>query len=153
MGHGVNLILPAGVSLRPLREIGDARGAVLHMLRADSPEFRAFGEVYFSEIQPGAVKAWKRHSRQTQHLAVPAGRVEFVLADDRPDSATRGTLTRLELGRPEHYALLVIPPGIWYGWRTIGNAPALIANCADLMHDPAESEMSPTPGTIAGFAW
>ena len=153
MGDDVTPPLPAGVTLRPLREIGDARGAVLHMLRADSPEFRAFGEVYFSEIQPGAVKAWKRHRQQTQCLAVPAGRVEFVIADDRADSPTRGTVTRLELGRPDQYALLVVPPGLWYGWRTLGTTPALIANCADLMHDPADSEVSGTPGSIAGFSW
>lgn len=145
--------LPAGVTLRALREIGDARGAVLHMLRADSPEFRAFGEVYFSETRPGVIKAWKRHRRQTQCLAVPAGRVEFVLVDDRETSPTRGLTTRLELGRPDHYALLVVPPGLWYGWRAIGDVPALIANCADLMHDPADSETSDTPGTLEGFAW
>jgi len=145
--------LPSGVALHPLREIADPRGAVLHMLRADADHFHGFGEVYFSETRPGAIKAWKRHRRQTQHLSVPVGRVEFVIADDRADSPTRGTIARLILGRPDRYALLVIPPGIWYGWRAIGETAALIANCADLPHDPTESETGAQPGALGPIEW
>ena len=145
--------LPAGVMVFPLREIPDARGAVLHMLRADAGHFHGFGEVYFSETRPGMIKAWKRHQRQTQHLAVPIGRVEFVLADDRTTSPTRGTIARLILGRPDRYALLVIPPRLWYGWRALGDTTALIANCADLPHDPSESETALEPGTLGPVDW
>ncbi|SVA50049.1 uncharacterized protein METZ01_LOCUS102903, partial [marine metagenome] len=52
-------------------------------MRSDAPEFTTFGECYFSEMIPGAVKAWKCHRKQTQHLAVPIGRVRFVIYDDR----------------------------------------------------------------------
>jgi dTDP-4-dehydrorhamnose 3,5-epimerase len=130
----------AGIHLEPLRVIGDERGAVLHMLRADSPLFRAFGEIYFSEINPGVLKGWKRHRRATQHLAVPRGRVRFALHDERPDSPTRGATARCEIGRPDAYALLVIPPQVWYAWRCLGAEPALLVNCSDLPHDPGESE-------------
>src|SRR5437762_138642 len=58
----------AGVERHPLRVHQDARGAVLQMLRADSAAFDHFGEIYFSEINPGVVKAWKRHLRSTQRL-------------------------------------------------------------------------------------
>jgi dTDP-4-dehydrorhamnose 3,5-epimerase len=129
-----------GVVWRPLRVIEDARGAVLHMFRDDSPLSAVIHEVYFSEIQPSAVKAWKRHRRMTQRLAVPVGRVDFVLYDDRDGSPTRGGILRMTMGRPDAYGLLVIPPGVWYGWRNVHDGPSLIANCADLLHDPAESE-------------
>ena len=59
-----------GVVETELRQIADPRGAVLHMLRADAADFTRFGECYFSEVAPGAVKAWKLHRRQTQELAV-----------------------------------------------------------------------------------
>lgn len=55
-----------GVVLQDLRIIPADGGPVLHMLRADSPLFRSFGELYFSEVEPGSVKAWKRHAVQTQ---------------------------------------------------------------------------------------
>jgi len=128
-----------GVSLTALHQIGDQRGAVLHMLRSDAPEFIRFGECYFSEVLPGAVKAWKCHRAQTQNLAVPVGRIRMVIYDDRQGSATRGKLQVLELGRPEAYFRLKIPPGLWYGFACVGDAPALLANCADIPHDPGES--------------
>jgi dTDP-4-dehydrorhamnose 3,5-epimerase len=127
-----------GLRLTPLRQISDGRGAVLHMLRNDAADFRAFGECYFSEVNPGAIKAWKRHLRQTQNLAVPVGRVRFVFCDLRaPDASVHS----LELGRPDAYLRLTIPPLVWYGFACVGETAALIANCADLPHDPAESEM------------
>ncbi len=130
----------AGLTLTPLREIRDDRGAVLHMLRADAPEFDGFGECYFSEVAPGAVKAWKMHRRQIQNLAVPVGRVRFVIYDDRDSSGTRGRLEALDLGRPDAYLRLRIPPMLVYGFACIGATPALVVNCASMPHDPSESE-------------
>ena len=46
-----------GVRITPLRRIPDERGAVLHMLRSDSPGFERFGEIYFSMVYPDAIKA------------------------------------------------------------------------------------------------
>lgn len=130
----------AGVVVTPLREIRDARGAVLHMLRADAPDFLGFGECYFSELLPGALKGWKRHHRQTQNLAVPIGHVRFVICDTRSSSATHGRLEVIELGRPDAYARLRIPPMVFYGFTCTSEVPALVVNCADLPHDPAESD-------------
>jgi dTDP-4-dehydrorhamnose 3,5-epimerase len=130
-----------GLALVPLRTIVDERGAVLHMLRTDAPDFRAFGECYFSEVNPGTVKGWKRHRRQTQNLAVPVGRVRFVLYDARVASVTRGVLNEVELGRPDAYARLHIPPMVFYGFICISDRPALVANCTDLPHDPDEGEV------------
>lgn len=131
--------LPAGVTVRELRVISDARGAVLHMFRTDQPDAAPVAEVYFSEVNAGTTKGWKRHTRMTQRLAVPVGRMRFTLFDDRTDSPTRGAVASVVLGRPDRYALLTIPPGIWYAFAAVG-ASAIVANCADLTHDPTESE-------------
>src|SRR5687767_13047437 len=106
----------AGVEIHPLRVIADQRGAVMHMLRGDAPHFSGFGEVYFSEVAPRAVKAWKRHQRATQRFAVPVGRMRLVIFDDRAQSATAGTLDVLEIGRPDAYNLVIVPPLLWYGF-------------------------------------
>jgi dTDP-4-dehydrorhamnose 3,5-epimerase len=142
-----------GVALVELRQICDERGAVLHMLRCDAPEFTRFGECYFSEVRPGAVKAWKRHRAQTQNLAVPVGRVRIAIYDDRAGSATQGTLQVLELGRPDAYLRLRIPPGLWYGFACVGELAALLANCADLPHDPTDSEMRPMDDPAIPYRW
>ena len=142
-----------GVVVTELRQIVDARGAVLHMLRCDAPGFTQFGECYFSELVPGAVKAWKRHRHQTQNLAVPVGRIRLALFDARKSSETFGQLQVLELGRPNAYFRLRIPPEIGYGFTCLGQTPALIANCPDLPHDPSESDIRPSTDPEIPFAW
>ena len=142
-----------GVSIYDLREISDDRGAVLHMMRNDSTEFSQFGECYFSEVHPGAVKAWKRHSKQTQNIAVPVGRIRIVIFDDRDGSSSKNTLQELELGRPDCYNRIRIPPGLWYGFTCISESSALIANCTDSPHDPNESELTPLNNPEIPYTW
>lgn len=142
-----------GVVITPQRQIADDRGAVLHMLRNDAVDFQRFGECYFSELAPGAVKAWKRHTVQTQNLAVPVGRVRLVIYDNRTGSATHGRVQDLELGRPDAYARVRVPPGLWYGFACLSEMPALVANCADMPHVPAESEQIPMDTPLIPYRW
>ncbi len=142
-----------GLTLTPLREIRDERGAVLHMMRCDAPDFTRFGECYFSEVAAGAVKGWKRHRLQTQNLAVPSGRIRLVVYDARPGSASEGQMQALELGRPDQYCRVTIAPGLWYAFAAIGETPALLANCADLPHDPTESEVLPLDTPLIPWDW
>lgn len=141
-----------GLILTDLRQFIDDRGSVLHMMRCDAPEFMGFGEAYFSEIFPGAVKAWKRHRAQTQNIAVPVGRVRVVIYDDR-DGATRGQVQVFELGRPDAYIRLRIPPGLWYGFACQSDQAALLANCADVPHDPGDSEHRPSDDPEIPYRW
>lgn len=143
----------SGVEVRPLRIIPTEGGPVLHMLKAQDPEFTAFGEVYASEVEPAAVKAWKRHKLMTQHFVVPVGRVLFVLYDDRQDSPSQGTVLEYELGRPDAYSLLTLPPMIWYGFKGLAATPSLIVNCADLAHQPDESERADLAAPWIPYVW
>ena len=147
-GHSIN-----GVLVTELRQIVDERAAVLHHMRSDATEFTCFGECYFSETLPGVVKAWKRHREQTQHLAVPVGRVRFVIYDDRESSPTLGELVSVELGRPDNYNRLCIPNGVWYGFTCLSDQPALIANCADRVHDPTDAELRPEGDPRIPYRW
>ena len=51
-----------GIKVTPLKQIGDDRGKVMHMLRNDSKDFVKFGECYFSEVLSDSIKAWKKHT-------------------------------------------------------------------------------------------
>lgn len=128
-----------GVIVTPLRQICDERGKVMHMLRATDAHFQAFGEIYFSCIYPGAIKAWHIHKKMTLNYAVPHGRIKFVLYDDRPSSPTKGELQELFLG-VDNYCLVTVPPMVWNGFKGIGTEPAVVANCASIPHDPTEIE-------------
>lgn len=126
-----------GVVVTPLRQIADERGKVMHMLRADSPLFRSFGEIYFSTVHPGAIKGWHIHKKMVLNYAVPHGQIKFVLYDDRAGSATCGQLQELFLG-PDNYCLVTVPPLVWNGFKGIGTESAIVANCASIPHDPHE---------------
>lgn len=128
-----------GLLVTELRQIIDNRGAVLHMIRNDSQGFINFGECYISEINPQQIKAWKRHTIQTQNITVPFGKLRFVAYDDRIDSPTYRNIYECDLGRPHSYNRITIPPGICYGFKSITNEPSLIVNCTDLPYNSEES--------------
>jgi dTDP-4-dehydrorhamnose 3,5-epimerase len=126
-----------GVQVQPLRQIADERGKIMHMLRCDAPHFARFGEIYFSCVWPGAIKAWHLHKAMTLNYAVPVGHIKFVLHDARPDSPARGKTVEYFLGE-SNYCLVTVPPGVWNGFKGLGDKMALVANCATLPHDPGE---------------
>lgn len=137
-----------GVVITPLKQVHDERGAVFHMLRSDAPHFAGFGEVYFSIVNPGVIKSWRRHTRMTMSLAVPKGRVKFVLADG--DGGTQDVI----LGESgDEYQLLSVPPMVWCAFQGLGADPAIIANCASIPHSPDEAEKLPLDTDLIEYAW
>jgi dTDP-4-dehydrorhamnose 3,5-epimerase len=128
-----------GVAVRPLRQIPDERGKIMHMLRADAPHFEKFGEIYFSGVYPGAIKAWHIHKEMTLNYAVVVGHIKMVLYDERETSPTKGELTELFIGE-SNYCLVTVPPLVWNGFKGVGDKMALVANCATIPHDPQEIE-------------
>ena len=124
-----------GVQVHALRQIADERGKVMHMLRADSEHFERFGEIYFSVVYPGAVKAWHLHKEMTLNYACVFGMIKLALYDDREGSPSRGEIQELFLGE-SNYVLAQIPPGIWNGFKGIGAASAMkIDMTAGLVED------------------
>jgi len=141
-----------GVSITPLKQILDERGKVMHMLRCDSEVFQRFGEIYFSCVYPGAIKAWHIHKSMTLNYAVPYGHIKFVLYDDRLESPTKGELQELFLG-PDNYCLATVPPMVWNGFKGIGTEMAIVANCASIPHDPDEILKCDPLGDKVPYKW
>ena len=128
-----------GVVITPLKQFPDERGKIMHMLRADDPQFERFGEIYFSMIYPGVIKGWHLHTKMTLNYAVIVGMIKLVLYDPRPSSPTKGEVQEIFLGE-QNYLRVKIPPGLYNGYKGIGMVPAIVANCPTLPHDPAEME-------------
>jgi dTDP-4-dehydrorhamnose 3,5-epimerase len=141
-----------GLVVTPLRQISDERGKVMHMLREDSPIFTRFGEIYFSCVYPGAVKAWHLHKRMTRNYAVIIGEIKLVLYDDRPGSRTRGVVEQLNLS-PDNYRLVTIPPLLWSGFQGIRGEMSVLANCATLPHDASEVERKAPSDPSIPYDW
>ena len=127
----------SGVQITKLKQIPDERGKIMHMLRSDESHFLKFGEIYFSCIEPQAIKGWHLHTRMILNYAVPYGKIKLVLYDDRDNSPTKGELQEFFLG-PDNYLLLTIPSMIWNGFKGLGTTISILANCATEPHDPKE---------------
>lgn len=142
-----------GVIVTPLTKIPDHRGSVYHMLRADDPVFTKFGEIYFSTVYPGVIKGWHLHEKMTLRYAVVSGMIKLVLYDNRKSSPTKNAFMELFIG-DENYLLVVIPPGIWNGFQGIGTKTAIVANLADIPHDPKEIQrIDPIRNKIIPYRW
>lgn len=141
-----------GVIITPLKQLADERGKVMHMLRSDSPVFKQFGEIYFSTVHPGAVKAWHVHREMTLNYAVIHGKIKFVLFDDRAGSPTRGEIQEIFLS-PENYNLVTVPPLVWNGFKGVGDVTAIVANCASIPHRTDEIERLPYDDPAIPYDW
>ena len=142
-----------GVVLKPLKQFGDARGKVMHMMRKTDEHFDNFGEVYFSVANEDVVKAWMYHKKNTSNYVVVNGKAKIVLHDKREDSKTKGETNEFVLAEhPDSYFLLKIPAGVVHGFKAI-EGKAMIAN---LTTEPFNAEdnfkISPESGEIP-YSW
>lgn len=142
-----------GIRIVKLDQIDDSKGSVLHMIKSSSPEFKNFGECYISEINYRSIKGWKLHSLQTQNISVPSGKIKLVLYDSREESSSFNQLIEVNLGRPDNYFRITIPPGIIYGFKCLSSPNALLVNCTDIEHDPDESITLPINDNKVPFLW
>ena len=117
-----------------LARIPTAGGDVLHAMKRQEPGFTDFGEAYFSLVNGGAVKAWKRHLRMTMNIVVPVGRVRFVFRQNAADTF------RVEDIGSDRYVRITVPPGIWFGFQGRSDSQSLVLNIASLPHDRNEVE-------------
>ena len=119
----------------PLKRISTEGGDVMHALNKSDKGFNCFGEVYFSWVEQGSIKAWKCHQRMTLNLVVPLGEVYFVF-----HLAKEKDIFKVETIGAERYVRLTVPPGIWFGFKGLASGRSLLMNVADIEHDPDEVE-------------
>ena len=141
-----------GVLVNRLVQIHDERGKIMHMMSSSSPYFDKFGEIYFSFSHPGVVKAWHLHSKMTLNYAVVSGKLKLVLFDDRDDSPTSGQIEELYL-TPDDHKIVTVPPGVWNGFKCVGNSDAILANLATIPHDPHEILRLPPQTSKIPYSW
>ncbi|MGD0534540.1 MAG: dTDP-4-dehydrorhamnose 3,5-epimerase family protein [Methanoregula sp.] len=141
-----------GVKIIPLKTIMDDRGMVRHMMKCTDPYFRQFGEIYFSVIFPGAIKAWHVHRKMELNYAVISGNIKLVLYDARRESPTSGEIQEICMGE-DNYVLAKVPPHVVNGFKSIGSGNAIVANCSTIAHDPAEVERLDPFDPSIGYNW
>ena len=120
------------IAVIPLSIINTDGGNVRHIIKNTDNNFNGFGEAYFSDIDPGYIKAWKRHNRMHMNLVVPVGSVKFVFYQEEATS-----FREEEIGE-ENYSLISVPPGIWFGFKGTSTSKSIVLNIANITHQPDE---------------
>lgn len=130
-----------GVAVVRLRRFHDDGGSMTELARLASgeveglPGFRP-AQINYSVVEPGVIKAFHLHHRQTDLWYVPPeDRVLLVLVDVREGSATAKAATKIMLGDGAS-SLVRIPPGVAHGCKNAGERAARIIYMTDEVFSP-----------------
>lgn len=109
-----------GVSIVKLKRFNDDGGSMTELGRLnagvhdDLPGF-VVRQINYSEMEPGAIKAFHLHLKQTDVWYVPpTSKLLLVLGDERKGSVSEGVVRRYVLG-DGNSRLVRIPPGVAHG--------------------------------------
>ncbi len=146
-----------GVEIVELKRFADDGGSMTELMRLADGQPQALPgftvrQMNYSEVEPGIVKAFHLHMRQTDVWYVPpSDRMLVVLLDVRKGSSTEGVRRRLVLGNGSS-RLLRIPPGVAHGVRNLGTTTGRIIYFTDVQFspDPATSDEGRLPWDYAG---
>ena len=138
----------------PLRKVVNERGHLLETQRSDDEYFPGFGQAYTTCTLPGIVKAWYRHLKQFDQIALVHGDATIVLYDAREGSRSRGQLIECVLS-DDSPRLVQIPPGVWHGFKASGTQPVYLLHLNAAAHDamrPDEDRLPPDSADIP-YGW
>ncbi|MGI5096400.1 dTDP-4-dehydrorhamnose 3,5-epimerase family protein [Treponema socranskii] len=129
-----------GVTLHDEKQIIVPNGNIFHAIKSNSKGFCGFGEAYFSQIEQGAVKGWKRHNRYTLNIVVPVGAIRFVIYDDREGSITYGQFEEIILSVKDNYKRLTVAPGLWMAFQGLEDGISMLMDVIPEVHTEDEAD-------------
>lgn len=146
-----------GVQIVELRRYHDDGGSMTELGRLVDGHLEMFPDftvrqINYSVMEPGAIKAFHLHNRQTDVWYVPpSDRLLLVLVDVRKGSATEGVRMRFMLGNGTS-RVVRIPPGVAHGVSNLGPGSGRIIYFVDVQFspDPAQCDEGRLPWDYAG---
>lgn len=134
-----------GVEIIQLRRFNDDGGSMTELGRLLGGQHQQLAgfevkQINYSTMEPGVIKAYHMHHRQTDVWYVPPhDKMLLVLHDARAGSPTEGVTMRRVLG-DGNSQLVRIPPGVAHGVRNIGQTQGRIIYFVDLHFSPDKDE-------------
>jgi dTDP-4-dehydrorhamnose 3,5-epimerase len=130
------LVGGTGASFVAKKKIVNSLGDLRHIVKNESGKNLPFSEIYFSEVKPKTVKAWKFHSKHSQNISVAFGAIRIICIKKKFDETVYEVF---ELNSEELHGILNIPAGIHYSLINVSEFPTILLNATDEPHNPEEN--------------
>ena len=112
--------------INQLQKFKDERGSVLHGMKCNDSESFGIREVYFSTVNYGFYKGWKKHQKMVLNLIVIEGEILFYLADSEFTEFKEIIICKNDLKR------ITIMPNQWLSFTSLVQPSSTIMNIANL---------------------
>jgi len=121
-----------GVIISPLKKIYHPKGDIFHAIKKSDVGFSGFGEAYFSTINQGDIKGWKKHTEMILNLVVPFGEIEFVVYNEISKKFFNIKISQ------KNYQRLTVKAGLWLAFKGIGEHNVAL-NLSNIEHNENET--------------
>ncbi len=143
-----------GVFIKPLNRHSDERGFFEELVRKTDKFFQeGFGQLSYSLMYPGVVKAWHIHPNQIDWWFVIKGTLKVALFDLRRKSITYKQLDEFILGENGQNVILKIPAGVAHGCKVLGEKTAELIYITSQVYNPKEEGRLPHNDPQIGYDW
>jgi dTDP-4-dehydrorhamnose 3,5-epimerase len=124
-----------GVQFRPARSVSHEHGHLTEAFRTDwaMPE-APLVQVNVTTTFPHRIRAWGIHRFTLDRLFAASGSLCIVCYDGRRRSPTFGCVNEFFLGA-RNQGLVVIPAGVYHGWKNVGEDEASIVSMPSRLYD------------------
>jgi dTDP-4-dehydrorhamnose 3,5-epimerase len=124
-----------GVKYRLARPVSHYDGHLTEAFRTDwGLTDMPIVQVNLTTTFPGRTRAWGIHRNTVDRLFAANGSFCIVCYDGRRESPTFGCANEFMLGG-RNQGLVVIPPGVYHGWKNIGVDEATIVSMPSNLYD------------------
>ena len=123
--------------LNNLKILSDDRGFVQHGMKINDNNSFGIREVYFSSVNYGFYKGWKKHTRMVLNIIVVQGEINFYLANNKFSEFKEIKIAR------DDYKRLTIMPNQWMAFTSNVKPSSTIINIANLCNKEDITENLP----------
>jgi len=121
------------IKIKNLSVINNEKGDILKGFLKSENKAIDVNEVYFTEINPYEIKAWKKHKTMTCNLIAVRGKIKIVIQKKDKNYLT-------EILSKDNYKMITIPPNFWFGFQCLSEEIGLLVNISNEEHNDDEAE-------------
>ncbi len=106
------------------------------------------GQINYSVMYPGVIKAWHRHQLQTDFWMCVQGSLKVGIHREEDGASWLGIIGEKRPG------VIIIPPPLWHGGATVGHEPAgLLYYVTHAFNAQQPDEARRAHDSVPGFPW